>query len=663
MWDFLTHYTFGTPDFGHSDLLGLNLSDKFLLGRALQSGNFPFWSKNIGTGFPLAGEGQTGMFNLFNMVAFRFLDPILAFNLGYIVIWLTTFLGTYLFARLINLSRISALFFGIIFSLSGVFVTHISHFNLIQTASFFPFEIYLVEKFVQTNQKRWLLIFSFVLSQQIFSGFPQLTLISLVGLLIYSCFRLSKNKKRLAKQIITLGSFLLLGFVVASPQLLANWQLIQLSFRQGISIPEMSRFPIQPKQILAFINPYLFGDPRVGTFPTFSQDWGIFWESTGYIGVFPLLLAGLAFHRAKKRLIVKICLLTLVLSLILMLGKYTPFFFVFQIPPLNQFRVPARFLFLFVWSLAILAAVGLDSIKSKKLAAVLVVISFIDIFRFAASYNPVISAKQWLAPPETVRLLKSDSTWFRIYPITAIEQWNKIFFSTGWKNIDAFLPFQNNLDANTNLFWDIPSVNYYKSGLATRRQETWTSLMDRYPISSESGKLLSLAGVKYVVSPYSEDIVNMVLIATTSSTPKFYIFENAHPFPHAYLTQNYLVVNDLSELTKNLSSPQIEATILEEPIPVEVSRDEVGEARVTKNTDLEVAVDVSAKKQSLLILSDSYFPSWRAYIDNQETKIYPANLNQRAVVVPSGHHTVRFVYRITLNLSLLGKSSITLPVN
>src|SRR4029079_6454308 len=47
----------------------------------------------------------------------------------------------------------------------------------------------------------------------------------------------------------------------------------------------------------------------------------------------------------------------------------------------------------------------------------------------------------------------------------------------------------------------------------------------------------------------------------------------------------------------------------------------------------------------VLVLSEMYFPGWRAFIYGAEAPIYCANYLFRAVQVPRGHHEVAFVYR------------------
>jgi uncharacterized membrane protein YfhO len=55
---------------------------------------------------------------------------------------------------------------------------------------------------------------------------------------------------------------------------------------------------------------------------------------------------------------------------------------------------------------------------------------------------------------------------------------------------------------------------------------------------------------------------------------------------------------------------------------------------------VEITIDVA--QQSLLVLSDAFYPGWTATIDGAATAIYPTNALFRGVVVPPGKHTVIF---------------------
>lgn len=644
---------FDTPDFGHSDIWHFNFALKFLLSQALKAGYLPFWSKDIGSGFPLLGEGQIGMFNWYNFLAFKFLGPVVAFNLGYLVIFLTLFLGSYLFGRIIKLSRLSAIFLAVIFTFSGVFVTQINHFNLLQAASFLPWAFFLTEKFLQTRKRRWLIFLTLGLWQQILSGFQQMFLIPLIGVGIYLLVRLRQQKT-----LTPLFPWLLsvaFALILAWPQIHASQQLIASSSRNtGLSIQDIAAFPLPPKALVGFFLPYIWGDPRIGTYPPFSPNWGIFWESTGYFGLIPVLLSlsGIFLLRQKKDL--KPYLIIAGLSLVLLLGKFTPFFFVFQIPPLSYFRVPARFLLLFVWCLTIFAATIFNKIPGRTIPLIILLLSALDIGRFALTYNPVINSQNWLKPPKVVEILRQDPSWFRIYTVP-ITKWNLIFLKDGWKNIGQYQDFRNALDPNQNLYWSIPSANVY-AGLSPKRQDLWQAMASEGitvnldtnsgSISTASAKILSFSSVKYLISSVPlNPSQEFEFSATVSGTPEFYLYRNASPRPHAYLTRNYVVAQNLTDLVSKMATATESAVVLESPVNLTTEAAPPIPVSVTRNEDTAVEILAEAENVSLLVLTDSFYPGWTATIDNWPTTILPVNLNQRAVIFPRGHHIVKFTYQ------------------
>ena len=101
---------------------------------------------------------------------------------------------------------------------------------------------------------------------------------------------------------------------------------------------------------------------------------------------------------------------------------------------------------------------------------------------------------------------------------------------------------------------------------------------------------------------------------------------------------------------------------------------QVAEARISRYTSQEVFVDVNLSDRSWLLLSDAYFPGWKAYIrpfgagenEEKELKIQRADGALRAVYLPEdGQWTVRFVYspmsfRLGLYTSFLAMMTILL---
>lgn len=83
--------------------------------------------------------------------------------------------------------------------------------------------------------------------------------------------------------------------------------------------------------------------------------------------------------------------------------------------------------------------------------------------------------------------------------------------------------------------------------------------------------------------------------------------------------------------------------VLEEPIDQELDLEATGSARIVDYQPNRVLINTKVETSSmLLLLTDTFYPGWRVYINNTPAKIYRANHAFRAVVVPEGESEIEF---------------------
>jgi hypothetical protein len=70
----------------------------------------------------------------------------------------------------------------------------------------------------------------------------------------------------------------------------------------------------------------------------------------------------------------------------------------------------------------------------------------------------------------------------------------------------------------------------------------------------------------------------------------------------------------------------------------------VGRVEILQYDPEAVFVLVVADRPSFLLLSDTYYPGWRAFLDGEERPIYRADYLFRALPLPAGKHTVEFIF-------------------
>ena len=68
----------------------------------------------------------------------------------------------------------------------------------------------------------------------------------------------------------------------------------------------------------------------------------------------------------------------------------------------------------------------------------------------------------------------------------------------------------------------------------------------------------------------------------------------------------------------------------------------------------KVELKTSAIQKSFLVLTDTYYPGWKAFVDEKQVKVYETDLAFRGIVVPEGEHLVKFIYDpISIKLGLI----------
>jgi uncharacterized membrane protein YfhO len=74
---------------------------------------------------------------------------------------------------------------------------------------------------------------------------------------------------------------------------------------------------------------------------------------------------------------------------------------------------------------------------------------------------------------------------------------------------------------------------------------------------------------------------------------------------------------------------------------------------ITEEKRNRVVIETGSGGDCLLVLSDNYYPGWKAYVDGVESEVLRANHTMRAVAIPGGSHVVSFVFDpLTLRVSV-----------
>lgn len=652
-----------TPDFGRSDAWHFSFATKFFLSENLKQNKLPFWSSNLGGGFPVLAEGQTGVFFLPNLIFYKIFDPVIAYNLSLVLTLITLGWGTYLLLRMFALSKPVSLFGGLTLSFSGIAIAQMPHITLLQGFSIMPF--ILAGTFLLAQRKSYsaVIILSLLMSQQFLAGFPQASFITILFSVSFYLFLIWKSSDRI-KDIIRLIVVLIFTFALSAVQFFPSLEFLNYSSLPGGFLPNQSTaFSFPFKHLLTFINPFYFGNPKLGTYPNFTVFHGsIFWENVGFLGILPIISFLFYFIVSKKNRSFFFFFASAFGSLLLMLGGYGPLYFIYSIWPFNLFRVPSRFIWVLMISLIILASFCLEQIykrvaglgqKSKCLFLIFLGLNLIWLIEIWKNYHNIEPAKNWLAAPFSKNWLGGKD---RVFDLGSEISYNKFFLKNGWQNPEPYIFLRNLMAPDSNLLWHVSSGRVY-AGRSLQRQEAIKELLDKEldlaenqaTISALGEKILSLSSVNKVLTTLSLDSSTFVLKNSLSSKyGKIYDYENPKSAAPAYFAKKVTLIKTLEEADRVLRSDSFLAgqnVLLEKNIALD---DFEGQPQVNliRPSDTEVVINVSnVKTKSILVVNDTYYPGWKATVDSKEAEIMPANINFRAVIVPPGNHKIIFEYR------------------
>lgn len=201
-----------------------------------------------------------------------------------------------------------------------------------------------------------------------------------------------------------------------------------------------------------------------------------------------------------------------------------------------------------------------------------------------------------------------------------------------------------------------------------KASDPWQRPEWHYPVTLHI-PTLALSSVKYValhrqyldrVGPprgLSELQVlgDVVLFENTWALPRFRIAHNV--VPARSMAEALATLRKLVAESPTVSPPVWNSTVVVEGIgavdtPAQDARlsgrdDEEWIRRVSEPNGQTITLEANLVRPGFAVVSDSFYPGWRATVNGLATPVHPANVQFRAVALPAGHHRVVLKYQST----------------
>jgi len=182
--------------------------------------------------------------------------------------------------------------------------------------------------------------------------------------------------------------------------------------------------------------------------------------------------------------------------------------------------------------------------------------------------------------------------------------------------------------------------------------------VNKYFITSEKERLkytLDFLGVSYIVAgkdsnpsiEYFHTDRFQGDFTPTYQDDRYVVYENTTSYPRFDLYYQVREVKSDTETLRLISQKSLnfrEELILNETLPFTLQEGS-GSAKLLASTVNKQKFAIKTNKPALFYVSDTFFPGWKAKVNQKFVKIYQANYNFRAVEVPAGESVIEFFYQ------------------
>lgn len=632
---------------------------KTLVIASLKQGKLPLWNPYNFSGAPLMANFQSAALYPLN-IAYFVLPQIDAWTLLVILQPLLAIIFTYWYMRKIGSGILGAALTALSYGFSGFMAVWLEYNTIGHVILWLPLLLLAIESQRKNPSPTWLGILSFSHAAALLAGHPQVYAYLAAFSLLYALFR----TRGTARRFIVL--FSVLGAGLGSIQLFAGLELIAQSARSPHDPTHLfSDILIQPWQLLSLPFPNIFGNPATRTYwPTDT-----FVGNVITIGLVPLFFSLSALRRTDTLTKWFIAASGIVLIFI----TANPITYVlYRIPiPLITSSSPTLMSFLFAFSLSVVCGLGLDYWMTDKHTVK-------KLLRRSVETAGVLAALFLLGKIPTSPFVQHAATLNRaliyasgITAITLLLFWIAITRPTIRIHavvvllvvhaLDIFIFFTrfNPFVAKPLVFPDHPILSFLREKAPERYWGYGTAAIaanfaSQYNIFSPEGY------DPLYPTWYGELIYNTTSFtnATRSDAAIASHFGDGGLANTSTMTLlNALSVRYILDRTENGSNAAIPNTfnkvfesenwrVYENPQARPRASVKNGTATILSYEPERVVIETESAADSTLTLTDTYFPGWKATIDEfDDIAIAVTDTAFRSVAVPAGKHTVTFTYQ------------------
>jgi hypothetical protein len=693
-----------------------------ITARAVRGGSLPFWNPYMLSGTSFLGNPLSALFYPLNSL-YYFLPTAVAWSLGFPLRALLSCIFTALFVRRIGGSAVGAIVAALLFTFSG-FVTVWQGQSMIDALIWLPLICYAIVRLHADLSRISIAILAIGFAMVALAGHPETCVhvcLLAVTLAVFMAFQ-----SRVPVRFIGCFTFAaLLGLGLAAIQLSPSvewflnayrglestwppapqWSILGFVSRDLVAVDNSQNsfgllLPNQAAYIgmMGFVAAPIAALSSSKRFAAFFALWGGVALSAAY-GIGPTLtilqhtpflktlkhdrlaaivifsvaiLAGLGMS-AVERLDIKARTARVAAAILALSGALLATMMIYNVRRLTSaipevLRTPKSAEWLLLACAAIIIMRSLAGPGARWFRIAVVILVGFDVCTFAYGFVPFTKARDVYPPNELLDRLASQETAptpFRMSQVGAC-------FPT---NIQLMYGLSESGG------YEIPLARIKKFAQGLSVDDTDAVVFTLQSVLETKDRRLDMLNTKYLLvsqfdSLYEELRKYPDRFRFVDSYGDTDVYENLRAFPPAYIvpSSGIEVVPDDDRQLARIKDPGFEArrqVVLpglpkdfvppSSTLPVITTPSIKWTARGMNSFDM----DVNASGSSVLVVSQTYYPGWKAYVDDEPVPIIRANYAFPSILVSTGPHRVRFSFEpwtFKLGLALTGLTLVILGI-
>jgi len=607
-----------------------------------------------------------------------------------------------------HVSRLASLAGAIAFEFSDLFITHFGNLNLIAVIAWMPLVLLFYRRAIMDGRISFSVVSGVLLGVAFLAGHIQSFLFILIALVLLAIGMMIENRIRRSDLQHYIGGLFIIAvisFCIAAPSLLPSIEFTQNTARVDFSLKQAAEFSLPPAELIGLFVPGFFGRGPTDTWGPWQRvEVGYLGilpivlallalllcrdTATKFFGALALIGLALALGgytilhgwlyqilpvfgqlRAPARFIVLMDFALAALSafgfdallralpraseiIFKRIVRAAPWVFLLIAIPAgalaysnlilgqgqdavlfqriaNATNALAFFILLFALSLGLIVARATKYFRPSQWAVAALALICFDLFSLGAYVDvSTDDPTQVYNHLDAVAFLKSDASFYRIDPR-----------DTG---------VDNTWSPDTSILYQLFDINGDNPLVLADFNRYWQTL------DSRSSRAYDLLNVKYLIARKTAPIDRAKFRLAFDGDPGFNIYENTRVLPRAFIVNTQIVVSDHAAALDAIRAPEFDpakSVVLENidhrpPTTANitaVSR-QPSSVNITGYGPNEILLDAKTANDDLLVLSEIYYPGWRAWVDDREVQMLRADYLFRAIELPAGTHRVRFLY-------------------